>query len=147
MTDDTRAQLYANLRTAEGTGPMRGGRHMPYVDSVGVQTIGYGRAIGRIGITEEEAELLLEHDVARTIGDLDFACSWWRNLDEARQASLAEMCFQLGLNGLLGFRHMLEALRTGRYAEAAGHLMQSKYAEQVPERAKRLAAVFVSGAA
>ncbi len=119
---------------------MRGGRHLPYEDTVGVQTIGYGRAIGRIGISEEEASLLLEHDMERSISDLDFACSWWRNLDEARQAALAELCFQLGLNGLLGFRRTLDALRTGRFEDAAADLLESKYATQVPSRAQRLAA-------
>jgi lysozyme len=126
---------------------MRYGRHMPYADTVGVQTIGYGRAIGRIGISEDEASLLLEHDVDRSISDLDFACSWWRNLDEARQGALAELCFQLGLNGLLGFRRTLDALRSGRYAEAAADLLESKYATQVPSRAQRIAAVIAGDAA
>lgn len=145
MTDATRAQLAASLRVAEGTGPMRHGRHLPYTDSLGIQTIGYGRAIGRIGITEDEAELLLEHDIQRAISDLDFACSWWRNLDDARQGALAELCFQLGLDGLLNFRRMLDALRTGDYATAAAELLASKYATQVPDRAHRLAAVFATG--
>lgn len=147
MTDDTRAQLYATIRTAEGTGPMLHGRHVPYTDSLGVLTIGFGRAIGRIGIAQDEAELFLEHDVQRVISDLDFACSWWRNLDESRQAALAELCFQLGLNGLLGFRKMLDAIRRGDGVAAGAELMASKYATQVPSRAERIAAVFASDAA
>jgi lysozyme len=118
---------------------------MPYTDSLGILTIGYGRAIGRIGITDDEAEALLEHDVERAIGDLDFACSWWRNLDEARQGALAELCYQLGLDGLLGFRRMLDALRTGEYATAGAELLSSKYATQVEGRAHRLAAVLATG--
>lgn len=145
MTDATRSQLAGTLRTAEGPGPMLHGRHVPYTDSVGVLTIGYGRAIGRIGITEDEAELLLEHDVDRVIRDLDFACSWWRKLDEARQGALAELCFQLGLDGLLGFRRMLDALRTSDYAAAGAELLASKYAVQVAGRAHRIATVFATG--
>jgi lysozyme len=124
---------------------MRHGRHQPYTDSVGVLTIGYGRAIGRIGITPDEAELLLEHDIQRAIGDLDFACSWWRNLDDERQSALAELCFQLGLDGLLNFRRMLDALRTGNFGTAGAELLASKYAVQVPGRARRIAAVLATG--
>lgn len=145
MTDATRATLASTLRTAEGPGPMLHGRHVPYTDTMGVLTIGYGRAIGRIGIAEDEAEMLLEHDVQRAISDLDFACSWWMNLDDARQAALAELCFQLGLDGLLGFRRMLDAIRAGDYATAGAELLASKYAAQVPGRAHRIAKVLATG--
>lgn len=141
MTGETRAHLAATIRTAEGTGPMRHGRHLPYTDTVGVTTIGYGRALGRIGISQDEADLMLEHDVDRVISDLDFACGWWRKLDESRQAALAELTFQLGLDGLLGFRKTLDAIRCGDFATASTELLASKYAAQVPSRAHRLAGI------
>jgi lysozyme len=147
VTDATRAQLVTTIRSAEGPGPMRGGRHLPYPDSVGVLTIGYGRALGRIGISEDEAEWLLAHDVERSLSDLDFACAWWRTLPDPWQAGLAELCFQLGLDGLLGFRKMLDAIRRGDGVTAGAELLASRYAGQVPARAQRLAAVFAGGVA
>jgi lysozyme len=118
---------------------------MPYTDTVGVLTVGYGRAIGRIGISRDEAELLLENDVARAISDLDFAMPWWTGLDEVRQLALTELRFQLGLNGLLDFRKMREALRQKQYGHAADELLDSVVAQQAPNRIKRLAAMLRTG--
>ena len=47
----------------EGTGPMQNGRLMPYHDSVGKLTIGYGRNIEDTGVTPEEALYLLQNDL------------------------------------------------------------------------------------
>jgi lysozyme len=145
VTDETRADLIARLKEDEGTGPLHGDRFMPYTDTVGVLTVGYGRAIGRIGISEEEAELLLTNDIERSIGDLNFAMPWWSGLDEVRQMVLVELRFQLGLDGLLGFRKMREALRQHQYGMAADDLLDSLLATQAPNRIKRLAAMLRTG--
>jgi lysozyme len=58
---------------------------------------------------------------------------------EAVQEVLANLCFNLGLAGLLGFRQTLALLQAGRYAEAAAELLRSKWAGQVGARAERLA--------
>ena len=42
------------------------GLHLkPYRDSVGKLTIGVGRNLDDVGITREEALILLEHDIAK----------------------------------------------------------------------------------
>jgi lysozyme len=51
---------------------------------------------------------------------------------------LVNMAFNMGINGLLGFKHTLELVRTGNYADAADAMLNSKWAEQVGPRAKRL---------
>ncbi len=114
------------------------GRHLPYYDSVGVQTLGYGRNLNN-GINESEAEYLLMNDVMEASESLGEALPWTEDLDDARRHVLLNMAFNLGINGLLGFHNTLEAVRTGRYADAAAGMLDSKWAGQVGSRAVELA--------
>lgn len=121
-----------------------------YRDSEGYWTIGVGRLIDARrggGITEEEAAYLLRNDITRATNDLDAKLPWWRQLDEVRQAVVVSMCFQLGISGLLQFRRTLRAVQEGRYADAAAAMLQSLWAAQTPERARRAADAMKTGTA
>ncbi len=111
----------------------------PYKDTVGKLTIGYGRNLDDVGISEAEAEYLLRSDLRRTINNLDSKLSWWRNLTRNRQCAIANMCFNLGVGGLLTFEKMLEALKEKDYPLAADEALDSLWAKQVGDRAKRIA--------
>ncbi len=117
-------------------------RLKPYLDSVGKVTIGYGRNIDDVGITEREAEAMLANDIARTLADLNRALPWWRKLPSRQQRGLQNMCFNLGLPRLLGFKKMLAALKSGDRKRAAEEALDSKWAGQVGERAERIAELF-----
>ena len=52
---------------------------------------------------------------------------------------LTEMVFQLGKNGVRKFKKMLRAITIKDYQEASVQMIDSKWARQTPERAKRLA--------
>jgi lysozyme len=56
------------------------------------------------------------------------------------------MAFQLGTDGLLGFKNTLALIRDGKYAEAADAMLASKWATQTPLRAARLSAQMRTGA-
>lgn len=113
-----------------------------YEDSRGFVTIGYGRLIDPRrggGITLREAEMLLDHDIAKVMLALDSKLPWWRELSEMRQRALINMAFNLGINGLLTFRRMLAALKECRYEDAAREAMDSRWAQQVGRRARVVA--------
>ena len=120
-------------------------RLKPYKDSVGKLTIGVGRNLDDRGLSTSEAMMLLTNDIADCAADVNNALPWARGLDEARRGVLLNMCFNLGIHGLLGFTHMLAALQTGLYAAAAAHMLDSRWAEQVGDRALRLAAQLKTG--
>lgn len=120
-------------------------RLMPYLDTVNKLSIGIGRNLTDCGISVEEAEFMLDNDVKAHIGFLDRYLPWWRNLDEVRQMVLADMCFNLGIDSLLGFHHFLQSLEKHRYDEAATEMMLSKWATQVGGRAKRLEQMMRTG--
>lgn len=131
--------LKADLKRDEGE------RLKPYRDTVGKLTIGVGRNLDDVGISESEADFLLMSDIGRTEGDLDHHLPWWRQQDEARQRVLLNMGFNMGVGALLNFRNMLSALTAGNYAKAADEMMNSKWARQVGERAERLAKLMREG--
>jgi lysozyme len=119
----------------------------PYRDTVGKLTIGVGRNLDDVGISDDEAEFLLHSDIARTARDLDAHLLWWRDLDEVRQRVILNMAFNMGTVGLLTFTHTLEAIRTGAYAQAADGMLGSLWARQVGPRATRLADMMRTGVA
>jgi hypothetical protein len=53
------------------------------------------------------------------------------NIDPIRRAVLVNMAFNMGINGLLGFKHTLELVRDHKYADAADSMLNSKWAHQV----------------
>ena len=112
-----------------------------YICTAGAHTVGYGRNIdadGGIGISEEEADLLLRNDIDRTIEECR-RWSWFDELDPVRQSVVVQLCFQLGWPRLSGFNRMLTALSKQDYETAAAELLDSRFAQQVPARAARLA--------
>lgn len=111
----------------------------------GNATIGVGRNVSGFGITELEAEILLDHDIAGAARDLDLQAPWWANLSENRRRALLNMAFNLGWPRLAKFERMLAALRAGNWDVAAAEALASRWAEEVGERAERVAGLFRSG--
>jgi len=60
-------------------------------------------------------------------------------LSPVRQAVLIDMCFNLGIRGLLGFKNTLASVAVGKYEQASRQMLESKWATQVKTRAVRLA--------
>lgn len=143
MTDFNRQALIASLKKHEGFRPYA------YQDSLGLWTIGIGRLCDRSkagsGLTEAEAEYLLANDIARVEASLTTSLPWMKSLSDARQRVLLEMAFQLGVNGLLGFRTTLDAIKGGSWQAAHDGMLNSKWARQTPARAKRLAEQMLKG--
>lgn len=118
-----------------------------YQDSEGYWTIGVGRLIdGRKGgkLWTDEIALLLENDIKYVMAALDIEMPWWRHMSEIRQLVIADMCFNLGMTKLKGFRKALEAMEEGRWGDAAREMLDSRWAVQVGSRAHRLARMMVT---
>lgn len=136
------AALLAELRRDEGVVPHA------YQDHLGYWTIGVGRLIdkrkgGRL--SDEEIDYLLANDIARFKAGLDEHLPWWRGLDPVRQRVLVNMAFNLGINGLLGFKNTLAAVKAKRWIDASRGMLASKWADQVGLRAHRLAKMMRTG--
>jgi len=131
--------LKSDLKRDEGV------RRKPYLCTAGKVTIGVGRNLDDMGITECEADYLLENDIGRILKELDQNIAWWRDLSEGRQRALINMAFNMGISRLLKFKKTLFALQNGGYDIAAAEALDSQWARQVHERACRIARLIVEG--
>jgi len=110
-----------------------------YKCTAGAWSIGYGTNV-QDGITREEALLLMRHRLGKVVAALESRVPFWAKLTDERRRVLANMGYQLGVGGLMGFKRMLAALERGDYEAAAREMLDSKWAKRdTPGRAGRLA--------
>jgi lysozyme len=122
-----------------------GRRSKPYRDSVGKLTIGCGRNLDDVGLRPDEIALCLENDINVAEQSARRLVPNFDDLNEVRKAVVINMVFNMGESRVAGFVNMLHAIRDGRYGAAADHMLDSKWAKQVGERANRLAAQMKAG--
>jgi GH24 family phage-related lysozyme (muramidase) len=134
-----RDALRKQLRIDEGW------KKKPYRDTVGKLTGGCGRNLDDKGFRDSEIAFMLENDIDEVVADLDRALPWWREMSEARQDVLVNMCFNLGLPKLLGFKNTLASMQRGDYLAAAEGMKQSNWYRQVGARADRLIEIMKAG--
>jgi lysozyme len=131
--------IVAHIKRHEGL------RLKPYKCTDGKVTIGYGRNLTSNGITDEEAAILLEHDVLNSIFEL-LAYDWFNQLDIVRKGVLIELHYNIGLPSVLGFLRMIAALEKKDYQSASEELLDSKWAKDVgPSRSKNMALRLLNG--
>lgn len=122
-----------------------GVRKFPYKDTVGKTSIGVGRNLDDVGISQDEIDLMLANDIKAATVRLESTFPWTMALDETRRAVLLNMTFNMGIGGVAGFRDFLNKLQAGDFSAAAGAMLDSKWAEQVGPRAQRLSIQLESG--
>ncbi len=123
-----------------------------YVDTVGKRTCGYGHNLDAnplpdlaFPITEAQATQILGVDVERISTALQRALPWITTLDDARYGCLQNCAFNMGVNDLLGFHRALADVQAGAYATAASDMKDSKWYNEVGDRAVRLVQQMLSG--
>lgn len=121
-----------------------------YKDSLGYDTIGVGRLVDKrkrgAGLSDAEIDYLLQNDVDRVVAEVNKALPWVKSLTSNRKAVLYAMAFQMGINGLLGFKNTLKMIERGDYEGAAKGMLNSKWAKSdSPARAKRTAELMRKG--
>ncbi len=116
----------------------------PYKDTRGKTTIGVGRCLDDVGISEFEAMMLLNNDIDRVIVQ-SAKLPWFNSLCLARQDVVNSMIFNLGLGGFLEFKNMIAAMVAGNFDLAADEMTSSKWASQVGARAQELATMMKTG--
>ena len=111
----------------------------PYKCSAGKLSIGYGRNLEDRGIDKEEAEFLFNTDIKTVDNQLKILLSEvFNTLSDKRKAILVNMGFNLGVYGLLKFKKMIKALECADFETASLEMLDSRWAKQVGNRAKRL---------
>jgi lysozyme len=126
-------EIVAQLRRDEGV------RNFPYTDTVGKLTIGVGRNLTDVGLSDPEINFLLQIDIQRVTNTLHFRLPWFQALDPVRQGALVNLCFNVGFSKLEKFEKMLIATAQGDWETASTEMLNSAWAKEVGDRADRLA--------
>ena len=128
----THEEMLNWLKTCEGY------NSHPYLDTVGKVTIGWGRCLDTVGISQDEAQLMLENDLRQAEKDLS-GLFWFHYQPQHVKDALTNMVFNLGLTHFLTFKKMIHALIAKDYTTAAVEALDSKWAKQVGKRARDIA--------
>jgi len=140
MTESLLNRIKAQLVRHEGL------RLKPYRCTAGKLTIGIGRNLDDRGISQKEAYAMLERDIQDCEQWLiDEIPDVYNKLDEVRQSVLLNMCFNLGIKGLLEFKNTLSFIGAGDWERAANNMLASKWAKQVGMRAIELSEMMRKG--
>ena len=134
-------KLIEQLKRHEGV------RTNAYQCTANMTTVGVGRNIdedGGLGLSVDEIEFLLENDIKRCKQEL-ITLPWFSQIDSVRQDALINMCFNLGMTRLLGFKNALTAMSVGDYDTAADEFMDSRWAKQVGRRAEEVCTMIRTG--
>ena len=134
-------ELIEMLRRHEGV------RDKVYLCSAGYETIGVGRNISEdgLGLSEDEIDYLLNNDIKRVREELTEEYYWFAGLNDASQDAMIDLSFNLGQTRLRGFVKALEAMSREEFENAADEFMDSKWSEQVGDRAIEVTEIIRTG--
>tara|TARA_R110002020_G_scaffold13250_18_gene47826 strand:- start:2476 stop:2895 length:420 start_codon:yes stop_codon:yes gene_type:complete len=132
-------KLIEELKRDEGV------KLFPYKCSANKLTIGVGRNIEERGITEDEANYLLKNDLTMCVEEVESIFTWYPYLTDSRKRVIVNMVFNLGLSRFLNFKKFIDAMEQKDYETAGKEMLDSKWAKQVGDRAKRLKQMIVEG--
>ena len=123
-------------------------KHEIYLDHLGLPTFGIGHLIkdsdpesGQpVGtpVSEERVIEAFESDLQSVLRDCNVLYSDFHNLPEEAQQIIANMMFNLGLPRLSKFRNMKACVEAKDWMGAGDEMMDSRWYNQVPNRAGRL---------
>jgi len=119
-----------------------------YLDHLGLPTFGigalvkehdpeYGLPVGT-PVSEERVRQRFNLDIAVTLEDCLRLYPDFDELPEEAQLVIANMCFNLGYPRLSKFKGMKAGVDARDWNRAADEMVDSKWFDQVPNRAKRL---------
>ena len=108
-------------------------------------TIGVGRNLEDVGLSEEEIDFLLLNDIIRTKDLMDNYMPWHKDLDEVRQEALINFIFNVGIGTAMKFKNGMSSLEEGDYPSAAAHMLDSAWAKQVGDRAIEITQMIETG--
>jgi len=101
-------------------------------------TIGIGRNLEDVGISKEEAYMLLENDVKTVQQQIKTYMPWASSLNIARHAALTNFVFNVGIGTALKFENAMAALKASDFDIAAEQLLDSRWANQVGQRSMEI---------
>jgi lysozyme len=137
--------MTANNRLVNMLINQEGKRKFPYECTAGKISIGVGRNLDDRGLSDDEIMYLLHNDIEISESELSRTFEWFGLLNQARQDALISLHFNIGLSNLLKFKNTLKHLSDGDFQAASEEMLESRWADQVGQRAIDLSDMIRTG--
>lgn len=139
------AKLQSSVMAHEGTGPVKNGQFMPYNDSLGNLTLGYGHLIAN-GVSSAAALQIMSDDLTNAL-DESKTQPWWANVVtcEPRARAMVELMFILGPVKFSEFHNMIAGLLANDFNIAANEIINSTLDHEDGERINLLSEMVRTG--
>ena len=115
-----------------------GYRKSVYQCTEGYDTIGYGFAIKDLELDRDICDIILERKLHALADSIHLKFNWYKYMPPEIQDIVTEMCYQLGVTGFSNFRKTIAYLQNKQFKEASVEMLDSRWADQTPNRAKEL---------
>tara|TARA_R110002110_G_scaffold94550_1_gene244982 strand:+ start:61 stop:468 length:408 start_codon:yes stop_codon:yes gene_type:complete len=110
-----------------------------YKCTAGYDTIGYGKRIKYLQVTEEQSTEWLEEDLENLKYTLSGKYDWFLPAPQEVKDIVMNISYQLGVSGFSKFRKTIKYIANKDYEMCAVEMLDSKWArEDTPRRAKEL---------
>ena len=109
-----------------------------YKDSLGIDTIGYGFAIKDLELDKDICDIILERKLHALTDRINNKFNWYKYMPPEIKDIVVEMCYQMGVYGFSRFKKTIAYLQDKKFKEASVEMLDSRWAEQTPNRAKEL---------
>jgi lysozyme len=109
-------------------------RLKPYLDTVGRITAGIGRNLSAKGVGQAACDMWFAEDVAEALSGAE-AYPWFTGLDQSRRQVVVCMIFNMGAEAFDEFDGTHDALAAHNWQSASDHMLATKWAQQVGNRA------------
>ncbi|OCQ22910.1 hypothetical protein A7985_02835 [Pseudoalteromonas luteoviolacea] len=118
---------------------------VPQINETGELTIGVGRKLYQTGISEIEAEQMLERDLAVLLTAMKQDLPIFHQLSEARKQVLLNMAFTINIDGLKKLKKLLAALCIEDFTLAANEILDSNWILGNKDRKAELSMLMKAG--
>ena len=110
-----------------------------YKCTAGYDTIGYGKRIKYLQVTEEQATEWLEEDLENLKYTLSTRYNWFLSAPQEVKDVVMNMNYQLGVSAFSKFKKTIKYIANKDYQMASVEILDSKWArDDTPRRAKEL---------
>lgn len=130
--------LIENIKESEGF------RSEVYKCTEGYDTIGYGFAVKDLELDRDICDMILERKIGKLVKRLGDRLPYLFEVPVEVHDVLVEMAYQMGVSGLLKFKKTLMYVESKDYKDASVEMLDSRWAKQTPNRAKKLSDIMAS---
>lgn len=134
LAEASKRKLFEVIEEGEGR------ERLPYKDTVGKLTIGVGFNLDDVGLYDEEIDFILQNRVNKKYKEVEdaFGDKWFNDLSDVRKVVVLDMVYNLGITKFRRFAKTIAYIQEGDFESASKEMLDSKWADQVGRRARKL---------